>query len=235
MNPQTFDVGRTPNEHLAFGIGEHFCLGANLGAPRDRLDLRGAACAGLPDLEFDGPVRRLRSNFINGIRSRCQKFTPIRITDHAFTRRDRTRRRLEVGLAEAHTGKCTRAWDSGMRSASVGRRRHDGCSGSSSEWRATQASVRIAVGRRKSAISGERRAAPWARRRLADRQCEVTIDEGAADEAVRHDHEDFPACRRRGARRAPRPRPTRSWKHAPALAVRWVVVGAERISATARC
>jgi cholest-4-en-3-one 26-monooxygenase len=68
VNPQTFDVGRTPNDHLAFGIGEHFCLGASLAAPRDQADLRGAL-APAPDLEFAGPVRRLRSNFINGIKA----------------------------------------------------------------------------------------------------------------------------------------------------------------------
>ncbi len=28
--PFAFDIGRTPNSHLAFGIGEHYCLGANL-------------------------------------------------------------------------------------------------------------------------------------------------------------------------------------------------------------
>ena len=69
MNPQTFDVGRTPNEHLAFGIGEHFCLGANLARLEIRLIFEELLAAGFPDLEFAGPVRRLRSNFINGIKA----------------------------------------------------------------------------------------------------------------------------------------------------------------------
>ena len=29
-NPEAFEVARTPNDHLAFGEGIHFCLGANL-------------------------------------------------------------------------------------------------------------------------------------------------------------------------------------------------------------
>lgn len=70
-----FDVGRTPNEHLAFGVGEHFCLGANLA----RLEIRWmfkALIERMPDIELNGETRRLRSNFINGIKEMPVRFTP---------------------------------------------------------------------------------------------------------------------------------------------------------------
>ena len=70
-----FDVGRDPNDHLGFGIGPHFCLGANLA----RLEIRimfEALLRRLPYLELAGPVQRLRSNFINGIKHMPVRFTP---------------------------------------------------------------------------------------------------------------------------------------------------------------
>lgn len=73
--PMTFDVGRTPNNHLAFGIGEHFCLGANLA----RLEIRAIfeeVVRRMPDMEFAGPVRRLRSNFINGVKEMRVRYSP---------------------------------------------------------------------------------------------------------------------------------------------------------------
>src|SRR5205823_6662062 len=72
-----FDVGRTPNDHLAFGIGHHFCLGANLA----RLEIQimfEELLRRLPDIELAGPVERLRSNFINGIKRMPVRFTPER-------------------------------------------------------------------------------------------------------------------------------------------------------------
>jgi cholest-4-en-3-one 26-monooxygenase len=70
-----FDVGRNPNDHLAFGIGPHFCLGANLARMQIRVMFE-ELLRRLPDIELAGPVARLRSNFINGIKNMPVRFTP---------------------------------------------------------------------------------------------------------------------------------------------------------------
>ncbi len=66
-DPNRFRVDRDPNPHLGFGIGEHFCLGANLA----RLELRELFRQLVPRLgsvELAGPVERVRSSFLGGVK-----------------------------------------------------------------------------------------------------------------------------------------------------------------------
>ncbi|NIJ14879.1 cholest-4-en-3-one 26-monooxygenase [Saccharomonospora amisosensis] len=67
-DPHTFDLERDPNPHIAFGGGgPHYCLGSHLA----RLELRvlfETIAQRLPYIELLAPPRRLRSNFINGIK-----------------------------------------------------------------------------------------------------------------------------------------------------------------------
>ncbi|HEY6420036.1 MAG TPA: cytochrome P450 [Candidatus Binataceae bacterium] len=80
-----FDVARTPNDHLAFGHGEHFCIGANLA----RLELTvmvEEVMRRMPDLELAGPVERLRSNFVAGIKHMPVKFSPASASSGAAAR-----------------------------------------------------------------------------------------------------------------------------------------------------
>jgi len=63
--PDLFRVDRRPNPHLGFGIGEHFCLGANLARLELRIIFRDLA-ARMESVELAGPVERMRSSFLVG-------------------------------------------------------------------------------------------------------------------------------------------------------------------------
>jgi len=76
-HPETFDITRSPNEHMAFGFGSHFCLGNRLARMEltvmfDRLLDR------LPDLALaddEEPPKRA-ANFVSGYETMPVVFTP---------------------------------------------------------------------------------------------------------------------------------------------------------------
>ncbi len=75
-DPDTFDVTRDPNPHLAFGFGAHFCLGNQLA----RLELRvmfERLLARLPDLRLaePGPFPQRKSNFVTGLETLPVRYT----------------------------------------------------------------------------------------------------------------------------------------------------------------
>ncbi|NUW38728.1 cytochrome P450 [Nonomuraea rhodomycinica] len=77
-DPYTFDIRRDPNDHVTFGGGgPHFCLGANLARLQITCMIR-ELLRRFPAAEHAGPVRRMRSDFINGV-----KHMPVRFTTAA--------------------------------------------------------------------------------------------------------------------------------------------------------
>ncbi len=74
-NPYVFDIRRSPNEHVAFGLkSPHKCLGEHLA----RLEIKvlfEELLNQISSVVLNGQVRRLRSNFISGI-----KHLPIKVT-----------------------------------------------------------------------------------------------------------------------------------------------------------
>ncbi|WP_210493149.1 cytochrome P450 [Patulibacter sp. SYSU D01012] len=73
-DPDRFDIGRSPNPHMAFGPGGiHHCMGAHLAKMEVRIAFE-ELLARVDRIELAGPPERLRSNFFNGI-----KRLPVRV------------------------------------------------------------------------------------------------------------------------------------------------------------
>jgi cytochrome P450 len=68
VEPFRFDAGRTPNKHLAFGFGVHYCLGAALA----KIEIRAFLNELLPrlvSLEVAGEPLLTPTNFVGGLKS----------------------------------------------------------------------------------------------------------------------------------------------------------------------
>ena len=66
-DPYRFRIDRSPNRHLAFGVGEHVCPGAHLA----RLELQRLFAHLLPrlvEVELAGPVEHAEANVISGLK-----------------------------------------------------------------------------------------------------------------------------------------------------------------------
>jgi cytochrome P450 len=72
-DPQRFDIRRSPNPHLSFGIAEHFCLGVHLARLEGRVFFE-ELFATFPSIELTDEPVRIRSNLNNAL-----KVLPIRL------------------------------------------------------------------------------------------------------------------------------------------------------------
>jgi cholest-4-en-3-one 26-monooxygenase len=78
-DPETFNIERYPNNHLAFGFGTHFCLGNQLA----RLELsimQTRLLQRIPDMRLasDAALPLRPANFVSGLEKMPVAFTPIK-------------------------------------------------------------------------------------------------------------------------------------------------------------
>ena len=67
-DPHSFDITRSPNPHLSFGIGAHFCLGVHLARLEGRVFFE-ELLARFGRVELAGEPVRQRSNLNNALKS----------------------------------------------------------------------------------------------------------------------------------------------------------------------
>ena len=82
---ERFDIGRHPNPHVAFGVGEHICIGAAL-ARLEACVLFEGLRPWLTRMELAGEISRVRATMTPGIRR-----MPVRLATRASRRRNRGR------------------------------------------------------------------------------------------------------------------------------------------------
>ena len=77
QRPAEFDIDRSPNRHLAFGHGIHFCLGAPLARLEARIALE-ALLARLPGLSLahEAPLERMESTIVYGLKALPIRWQP---------------------------------------------------------------------------------------------------------------------------------------------------------------
>jgi cytochrome P450 len=73
-DPDRFDIHRSPNPHLSFGIAEHFCLGVHLARLEGKVFFEELLTT-FPTIEQTGEPKRVRSNLNNALKS-----LPVRLT-----------------------------------------------------------------------------------------------------------------------------------------------------------
>ena len=76
-SPGTFDLGRTPNKHVSFGYGPHFCLGSYLGRAEISAMLT-ALRTHVAEAVPNGPAKPILSNFLHGYSSLPVRLHPAR-------------------------------------------------------------------------------------------------------------------------------------------------------------
>ena len=72
--PFRYDIRRSPNRHIGFAYGEHFCLGSHLARLILRVEFE-ELFARFKGFELTGEPARVRSNFVGGL-----KHLPVRLT-----------------------------------------------------------------------------------------------------------------------------------------------------------
>jgi cytochrome P450 len=72
--PDTFDLTRRPNKHIAFGYGPHMCIGQHVAKFEMRI-LFEELLPYLPAVEVIGTPRYVAGNFLSGLKN-----LPVRLT-----------------------------------------------------------------------------------------------------------------------------------------------------------